>query len=166
VIGGISIILAFFAFQTLPINFAGLLLILFGVVLLIAEIKVVSHGVLAVGGVVAMALGSIMLFDAPEWDLRVSLWVVAPTVAVTAGVFLFMIGAGIRALASRSAVGATALSPGNLTTSSARARCGSRRMKPRSSSPLIRRWIPDFERSRSASFISSKDGATPVAASR
>src|SRR5205085_5776335 len=58
-----------------------------------------------------------------------------------------------------------ALSPGSLTTSKARARCGRRRMKPRSSSPLIRRWIPDFERSLSASFISSKDGATPVAVS-
>src|SRR5438128_4038536 len=104
VIGGISLILAFFALQTLPINYAGLLLLLFGVVLLIAEIKVVSHGVLATGGIVALALGSIMLFDAPELDLRVSWKVMVPTVAVTAGVFLFMIGAGIRALASRSAV--------------------------------------------------------------
>ena len=50
VIGGISLILAFFAFQSLPINWAGLLLILFGIVLLIAEIKVVSHGVLTIGG--------------------------------------------------------------------------------------------------------------------
>ena len=49
VIGGISLILAFFAFQSLPINWAGVLLILFGVALLIAEIKVVSHGVLTVG---------------------------------------------------------------------------------------------------------------------
>ena len=79
VIGGISLILAFFAFQSLPINYAGLLLILFGIVLLVAEIKVVSHGVLAVGGMVAMALGSIMLFDAPELDFRVSGWVIAPT---------------------------------------------------------------------------------------
>ena len=52
VIGGISLILAFFAFQSLPINYAGLLLILFGIVLLIAEIKIVSHGVLAIGGIV------------------------------------------------------------------------------------------------------------------
>jgi len=109
VIGGISLILAFFAFQSLPINYAGLLLILFGIVLLVAEIKVVSHGVLAVGGMVAMALGSIMLFDAPELDFRVSGWVIAPTVALTAGIFLFMIAAGVRALASRSAVGAPAL---------------------------------------------------------
>ncbi|TMQ23735.1 MAG: nodulation protein NfeD [Candidatus Rokuibacteriota bacterium] len=109
VIGGISLILAFFAFQSLPINYAGLLLILLGIVLMVAEIKVVSHGVLAVGGMVAMALGSIMLFDAPELDFRVSGWVIAPTVALTAGIFLFMIAAGVRALASRSAVGAPAL---------------------------------------------------------
>ncbi len=51
VIGGISLILAFFAFQSLPINYAGLLLILFGIVLLIAEIKIVSHGILAIGGI-------------------------------------------------------------------------------------------------------------------
>jgi membrane-bound serine protease (ClpP class) len=56
-----------------------------------------------------MALGSIMLFDAPELDFRVSGWVVAPTVAVTAGIFLFMIAAGIRALTRRSVVGAPAL---------------------------------------------------------
>src|SRR5436190_478073 len=57
VIGGISLILAFFAFQSLPINFAGLLLILFAIVLFIAEVKVTSHGVLAVGGIVAVARG-------------------------------------------------------------------------------------------------------------
>src|SRR5256712_4307231 len=54
VIGGISLILAFFAFQSLPINYAGLLLILFGIVLLVAEIKIVSHGVLAIGGTISM----------------------------------------------------------------------------------------------------------------
>ena len=109
VIGGISLILAFFALQTLPINYAGLLLILFGIALLIAEIKIVSHGVLAMGGIVALALGSLMLFDAPELDLRVSWTVIVPTVAVTAGVFLFMVGAGLRALRARSVVGAPAL---------------------------------------------------------
>jgi membrane-bound serine protease (ClpP class) len=109
VVGGIALILAFFAFQSLPINFAGLLLILFGIVLLIAEIKVVSHGVLAVGGIVAMALGSLMLFDAPEIGFRVSWRVIIPTVGATAGIFLFVIAAGVRALAARSPVGAPAL---------------------------------------------------------
>ena len=101
VIGGISLILAFFAFQSLPFNYAGLLLILFGVVLLVAEIKIVSHGVLAIGGIVSMALGSLMLFDATEIGFRVSWWVILPTVGATAGVFLFVIAAGVRALTRR-----------------------------------------------------------------
>jgi membrane-bound serine protease (ClpP class) len=97
IIGGISLILAFFAFQSLPINYAGLLLILFGVVLLIAEIKIVSHGILAIGGIISMSLGSLMLYDAPEVGFRVSWWVIAPTVASTAGLFLFVVTAGVRA---------------------------------------------------------------------
>jgi len=110
VIGGISLILAFFAFQSLPINYAGLLLILLGIALLVAEIKVASHGILAVGGTVAMALGSLMLFDAPEaGGLRISWWVIGPTVAATAGLFLFVVTAGVRALARRPMLGATGL---------------------------------------------------------
>jgi membrane-bound serine protease (ClpP class) len=109
VIGGISLILAFFAFQSLPINFAGMLLILFAIVLFIAEVKVVSHGVLAIGGVVAMALGSLMLYDEPEAGFRVSWPVIIPTVALTAGIFLFALTAGVRALARRPQLGAEAL---------------------------------------------------------
>ena len=109
VIGGISLILAFFAFQSLPINYAGLLLILFGIVLLIAEIKIVSHGVLAIGGIVSMSLGSLMLFDAPEVGFRVSWWVIGPTVAATAGLFLFVVAAGVRALGRPPTTGAEGL---------------------------------------------------------
>ena len=109
VIGGISLILAFFAFQSLPISYAGLLLILFGVVLLIAEVKVTSHGVLAVGGVVAMLLGSLMLFDTPTAELRVSWWVILPTVGVTAAVFVVALAAGLRALARRPIMGAAGM---------------------------------------------------------
>ena len=109
VIGGISLILAFFALQSLPINYAGLLLILFGIVLLIAEIKVVSHGVLAIGGIVALALGSLMLFDAPEIGFRVSWWVILPTVGATAGMFLVAVAAGLRALSARAPAGGSAL---------------------------------------------------------
>ena len=106
IIGGICLILAFFAFQSLPINYAGLLLILFGIVLLVAEIKIVSHGVLAIGGMVSMSLGSLMLFDAPEIGFRVSWWVIGPTVAATAGLFLFVIAAGVRALGRPPSTGA------------------------------------------------------------
>lgn len=110
VIGVISLILAFFAFQSLPINYAGLLLILLGVALLIAEIKIVSHGILAAGGVVAMALGSLMLFDVPEiGGLRVSWWVILPTVGATAGLFLFVVTVGVRALSRRPLLGAEGL---------------------------------------------------------
>jgi membrane-bound serine protease (ClpP class) len=109
VVGGISLILAFFAFQSLPINYAGLLLILFGIVLFIAEIKIVSHGVLAIGGIVAMALGSLMLYDATEIGFRISWWVILPTVGATAGLFLFVLAAGVRALRRRPQLGAPGL---------------------------------------------------------
>jgi membrane-bound serine protease (ClpP class) len=110
IIGGISIILAFFAFQSLPINYAGLLLILFGIVLFLAEIKIVSHGVLSIGGVVSLLLGSLMLYDTP-WtiDLRVSWWAIAPTVGLTALFFIVIVAAGIRALAGRQITGAEGL---------------------------------------------------------
>ena len=109
VLGGISLILAFFAFQTLPINYAGLLLILFGVILLIAEIKVVSHGILTIGGIISMTLGSLMLFDAPEADLRVSWWAILPTVGVTAAIFAFAVTAGVRALYQKPSTGRSSL---------------------------------------------------------
>jgi len=109
VLGGISLILAFFAFQTLPINYAGVLLILFGVLLLIAEIKVVSQGVLSIGGIVSMLLGSIMLFDAPEAGIRVSWWVILPTVGTTAAFFAFAVTAGVRALFQKPTTGYSGL---------------------------------------------------------
>jgi membrane-bound serine protease (ClpP class) len=110
VIGGISLILAFFAFQSLPVNWAGLLLILFGLVLLIAEIKVVSHGVLAIGGVVAMLLGSLMLYDVPETrGIRLSWFVIIPTVGTTAGLVFFAVTMGVRALYRPSVTGSSAM---------------------------------------------------------
>jgi membrane-bound serine protease (ClpP class) len=120
VIGGICLILAFYAFQSLPINFAGLLLILLGVVLLVAEIKIVSHGVLAIGGVIAMALGSLMLFEAPELDLRLSRWLLVVTLGVMAAGFLVAMTAGARALrrppmlGARGMIGATGVARGAL----------------------------------------------------
>jgi membrane-bound serine protease (ClpP class) len=110
IIGGICLILAFFAFQSLPVNWAGLLLLLFGVVLLIVEIKVVSHGVLTIGGVIAMLLGSIMLYDAPEvTGIRLSWYVIVPTVGTTAGLVFFAVSMGIRALYRPSVIGSSAM---------------------------------------------------------
>ena len=80
VVGGISLILAFFAFQTLPVNYAGVLLILLAIVLFIAEIKIVSHGMLTVGGVISMVLGSLLLFESSEPYFRLSWSVIVITV--------------------------------------------------------------------------------------
>ncbi|HEX9158291.1 MAG TPA: nodulation protein NfeD [Syntrophales bacterium] len=96
IIGGISLILAFFAFQTLPVNYAGILLIIFAVILFIAEIKVVSHGVLTMGGVVSLILGSIMLFESPDPALRVSWSVLIPTVAIVSLFFIAVISIAVR----------------------------------------------------------------------
>jgi len=97
VIGGISLILAFFAFQTLPVSYAGVLLILLAIVLFIAEIKIVSHGMLTVGGVIAMSLGSLMLFQSPEPYLRVSWGVILITVFMTTLFFIFAVAKAVKA---------------------------------------------------------------------
>jgi len=91
VVGGISLILAFFAFQTLPVNYAGVLLILLALILFIAEIKIVSHGMLTIGGVIAMVLGSLMLFESPEPYLRVSWSVILVTVLATVLFFVIAV---------------------------------------------------------------------------
>jgi len=97
VIGGISLILSLFAFQTLPVNYAGMLLILLAMVLFIAEIKIVSHGMLTVGGVIAMVFGSLMLFDSPEPYMRLSWSVILPTVLMTALFFVFAVAKVVKA---------------------------------------------------------------------
>ncbi|NWF55392.1 MAG: nodulation protein NfeD [Syntrophaceae bacterium] len=109
VIGGICLILAFFAFRTLPVNYAGVLLILLGVFLFIAELKVASYGLLSVGGIISLALGSIMLFDSPLPYLRASLAVILPTVLVTAAFFILAVGFTIKAYRAKPATGAEGL---------------------------------------------------------
>jgi len=105
VLGGIALILALYAFQQLPINYAGVLLILLAIVMFVAEIKVVSHGVLTAGGIASMVLGSLMLIDAPAPYMRISLWAILGTAAGTAVFFLFVVGAGVRALRRRTTTG-------------------------------------------------------------
>jgi membrane-bound serine protease (ClpP class) len=97
VIGGICIILAFYSFSAIPISFAGLGLILLGVVFFILEIKVVSHGALALAGVVSLILGSVMLVNLPSEGLSISwasiLVVVVVTVLFFVGVLSYVIKA-------------------------------------------------------------------------
>ncbi len=97
VIGGISLILAFFAMQTLPVNYAGVALILFSIILFIAEIKVISHGILTIGGIISLIIGSLMLFETPDPALRVSWSVLIPAVAITSLFFITVIAIALKA---------------------------------------------------------------------
>ena len=97
VIGAISLILAFFSFQTLPINYAGILLIIMALVLFILEIKVTSFGMLSIGGIISLTLGSLMLFDSPVPFLRVSLDVIIPVVTTTSACFILVVYLAIKA---------------------------------------------------------------------
>lgn len=106
VVGGICLLLAFYAFQTIPVNYAGILLILLAIVLFVAEAMIVSYGVLAIGGIVAMFLGSIMLFESPLPYLRASLYVITPTVLATAGLFIAAFALAIRAQFRKTLTGA------------------------------------------------------------
>jgi membrane-bound serine protease (ClpP class) len=109
VLGGIALILALYAFQQLPINYAGVLLILLAIVMFIAEIKIVSHGVLTAGGIAAMILGSMMLINTPAPYMRISIGAIIGTAAATAGFFLFVVGAGVKALRSKTTTGVEGL---------------------------------------------------------
>jgi membrane-bound serine protease (ClpP class) len=128
VMGSIFLILAFYGLHTLPINYAGLLLIFVAIVLFILEVKVTSYGMLTIGGVVAMLFGSLMLIDIDpsiEADfLRIRLGVIIPAVAATALFFAFAVTKGILAqrrqpagglagLIGESGVARTPLQPGS-----------------------------------------------------
>jgi len=105
VVGGISLILSFFAMQTLPVNYAGILLIIFGIILFIAEIKIVSHGMLTVAGVICLVLGSLMLFESPIPALRVSLRVMIPTIIIISLFFVAVISIAVKAQLRKPATG-------------------------------------------------------------
>lgn len=97
VIGAISIITAFFALQLLPVNMSGIALIVLAIIMFILEIKIPSGGLLTIGGVLSMVIGSIMFVDSPLPFMRVSIAVIIPAVLFTALFFLFAVGMGLRA---------------------------------------------------------------------
>jgi membrane-bound serine protease (ClpP class) len=96
ILGGICLLLALFAFQTLPVDYTGVALILLGVIMLILEIKVPSFGALSIGGVAALIFGSLMIFDSPQEWARLSLRVLVPTVIVFAGFFVLCVWLVVR----------------------------------------------------------------------
>jgi membrane-bound serine protease (ClpP class) len=111
IIGGICIILALYTMNTLPVNYAGLALIVFGVVLFLLEIKIVSHGLLGIGGVVSLLLGSMMLIRTDEtWHVAsLSLTVIITAVTISSLFFLFVIGMGLKAQRAKPAIGLEAM---------------------------------------------------------
>ena len=105
VIGAISLILAFFAFQTLPVNYAGLLLIVLAIILFIAEVKVTSYGILSIGGLISLTIGSIMLFE----DVGVSLKLMMPTIVLVGGFFVVVASLAFRAYRTKPKGGSEGL---------------------------------------------------------
>ncbi len=109
VAGLISLILAFYAFQTLPVNYAGLLLILLAMILFLAEVKVQSHGLLGLGGAVSLILGSLMLFDRSVDFLRISWWTLGLVLGATLLFFLVILAKAVAAQRRRPVSGAEGL---------------------------------------------------------
>jgi membrane-bound serine protease (ClpP class) len=88
VVGGMALILAFFSMQTLPVNIAGILLILLAIVFFVLELKVTSYGMLSLSGVLSLLLGSMMLFKGAGPQFQVALSVLLPTVFLVSGFFV------------------------------------------------------------------------------
>jgi len=105
VVGVIFLILAFFSMQTLPMNLAGLMLVVVGLVLFLLETHITSFGLLTLAGVAATVLGAIMLFDSPIPALRVSLPLILPLVILSSLLFAVAIGLSVRTLRSKPTTG-------------------------------------------------------------
>jgi membrane-bound serine protease (ClpP class) len=105
VIGGISLILAFFAMQTLPVNYAGVLLIVLAIVFFIMEMKITSYGLLSVAGIVSLLLGSLMLFQGDTPGMKLSLQVLLPTIILISGFFVAVASLVFRAQTAKPTTG-------------------------------------------------------------
>ena len=105
IVGAISLILGFYSLQSLPINYAGVLLLLLGVVLFVLEATVTSYGLLAISGVLSMLLGSLMLIKTDAPFLQISWAVIIPVVGLAALVSFAMVGMGVRAIRRQPVTG-------------------------------------------------------------
>ena len=109
VAGGLCLLLAFFALQLLPVNYAGVLLILFGLLLFALEIKVTSYGLLTIGGFASLVFGSMILMDSSAPELQLSLRVVLPVVFGFGGIAMFLVRLGVVAQRRPAVTGAAAM---------------------------------------------------------
>jgi membrane-bound serine protease (ClpP class) len=108
VVGVIAIIIALYSLHTLPVNYAGVALIAFGILLFLLEIKIASYGLLTVGGAISLLLGSVMLINSESALEFVSIsWsVIIPAVLFTVAFFVFAIGMGVKAQTRKPTTGA------------------------------------------------------------
>lgn len=109
VAGGICLLLAFFAFQVLPVSYAGVALIVFGITLLVLELKVTSFGLLAGGGILSLTLGSMMLIDSPLPELQIGLRFILPIVISISGITLFLVRLAVTAQRAPSVTGSSGM---------------------------------------------------------
>jgi membrane-bound serine protease (ClpP class) len=97
VAGAICLLLGFYAMQQLPVNYVGVMLILLAIVLFILEVKITSFGLLSIGGITCLVLGSVMLFGSGDSAARVSWSVILPTVGVVSTMFIVVMGLAVKA---------------------------------------------------------------------
>ena len=109
VVGGICLILAFFALSVLPVNYAGIALIVLAMIFFIAEVKVVSYGMLTVAGVISLVIGSLMLFKSTDPAIRVSLEVIVSMALFTLVMVALLVTLVVRAHRSQIATGVEGL---------------------------------------------------------
>ena len=109
VVGGLCLLLAFFAFQILPVSYAGVGLVLFGLLLLVLEAQTPALGLLALGGLVSLVFGSMMLIDSPLPEMQIGLRLILPLMLALGGIFLFLARLALAALRRRSVSGAAGM---------------------------------------------------------
>ena len=109
VVGGLSLLLAFFALQVLPINYVGLLLMLFGLVLFALEVKVTSYGLLTIGGIISLIFGSLMLIDSPAPELQLSLSLILSVVLGFTAIAAFLVQLALKSQKTAPVTGAEGL---------------------------------------------------------
>lgn len=109
VVGALCLILAFYSFQVLPVNYAGLLLIILAIILFILEVKIASYGMLTIGGIISMVIGSLMLFESPAPFMKLSLAVVLPAAIMTAIFFTLTFSLAFKAYKRKPVTGSEGL---------------------------------------------------------
>jgi membrane-bound serine protease (ClpP class) len=109
VVGGVSLLLAFFSLQLLPVNYAGVLLIVLGMILLVLEMAVTSYGLLTAGGLISLVLGSMILIDTPTPGLQLSLSFVVPVIVGFAGIAMLLVRLAVKAQRQPPASGDAAM---------------------------------------------------------